>query len=121
MAVSIAFFTNGGLISLFLLCGLLACVFIGMVWDDTRDDERDEMQDSEPSIKVVQFSPLVTDREEYARLQEDAYRRMVERFQANVKVGQDAEKASVNALGEAQREMRDYLRKRRASDDNEVA
>ena len=45
------------LLSLFLLTGTVACGFVALLWQDTREDERGEMEDTEPRVrKVVQFT-----------------------------------------------------------------
>ena len=104
---AVQFLESAGLFSLFLLCGLLACGFLALVWWDTRHDDRSEMEDTAPQVqKVVQFTGK--------RIYTDAdYRELVDR----VTKGENADDVIARidkARDDAHRDLKDGLERRRA-------
>ena len=101
---------------LLTVAGTLACGFVALLWHDTRDDDRSEMDDSEPTrVKVVQIkdgAEITYGGAEYERLVADYVAKSQDASAAQQRVW-DAFKQAQDDV-KAQRAARDRNRKERA-------
>lgn len=93
---SFAWMESHMLATLVVLAGVFALGMVGLVLHDTRFDDRPEMDDTEPRIKVVQI------KDGTPRYGAEEYRAMVERYQTAAK---EADGASGRVL-----DQRDAMR-----------
>ena len=93
---SFAWMESHMLATLLVLAGLFACGMVGLVLHDTRFDDRSELDDTEPRIKVVQI------KDGTPRYGAEEYRALVERYQTAAK---EADGASGRVL-----DQRDAMR-----------
>jgi hypothetical protein len=93
---SFAWMESHMLATLLVLAGVFALGMVGLVLHDTRFDDRSELDDTEPRIKVVQI------KDGTPRYGAEEYRALVERYQTAAK---DADGASSRVL-----DQRDAMR-----------
>lgn len=93
---SFAWMESHMLATLVVLAGVFALGMVGLVLHDTRFDDRSELDDTEPRIKVVQI------KDGTPRYSAEEYRALVERYQTAAK---DADGASGRVL-----DQRDAMR-----------